>query len=266
MRPSWVKLHTGIFDDEKIRLIEAMPDADSLIVIWIKLLVQAGKCNSDGHVTVIDSKPITDEMLAVIFNRPVNTIRLALQTFRDFGMIDDTHGLTISNWAKHQNIEGMERVRELARVRKQRQREREKEKTQKLINHVMSRDSHAIDIDLDIDLDNEEKLYAEFEENFWTPYPSRNGKKPGKAETFKLFKKLITPKERPLLYQAVKHYAASGQMPKDPMRFLKCREYKSGYWREWIDQGSIRGPEELTTLEKIQEHRRSMQEAGNGFD
>jgi len=154
---SWIKVHTGTFDDEKIRLIEAMPDADALLVIWFKLLILAGKSNAEGHVTVINGKPVTDEMLSVLFNRPVNTVRLALQTFRDFEMIDDTDGLRILNWDKHQNIEGMQRVRELARIRKQNQREREKAKTQKLIAHVMSRDSHGIDIDLD---NKEEEKYS----------------------------------------------------------------------------------------------------------
>jgi hypothetical protein len=32
-----------MFDDEKIKLIESMPDADSILIIWIKLLIQAGK-------------------------------------------------------------------------------------------------------------------------------------------------------------------------------------------------------------------------------
>ena len=34
----WIKIVTDIFDDEKILLIENMPDADSMIVIWFKLL------------------------------------------------------------------------------------------------------------------------------------------------------------------------------------------------------------------------------------
>jgi len=33
---SWIKLTTAMFDDEKIKVIESMPEADTLIVIWIK--------------------------------------------------------------------------------------------------------------------------------------------------------------------------------------------------------------------------------------
>ena len=34
----WIKITTDIFDDEKILLIESLPEADSIIVIWFKLL------------------------------------------------------------------------------------------------------------------------------------------------------------------------------------------------------------------------------------
>ena len=39
----WIKITTDIFDDEKIQLIESMPEGDTLIVIWFKILVLAGK-------------------------------------------------------------------------------------------------------------------------------------------------------------------------------------------------------------------------------
>lgn len=44
----WIKIVNDIFDDEKILLIESMPEADSLIVIWFKLLCFAGKQNNNG--------------------------------------------------------------------------------------------------------------------------------------------------------------------------------------------------------------------------
>lgn len=39
----WVKFTTDMFEDEKIKLIEKMPEADGLIVIWAKLICQEGK-------------------------------------------------------------------------------------------------------------------------------------------------------------------------------------------------------------------------------
>lgn len=108
-----------MFDDEKIRLIEAVPEADMILVIWIKLLTLAGKKNMNGYIFLTENIPYTDEMLATLFNRPINTIRLALDTFKNFGMINyNGEGqIRITNWEKHQNIEGLERIRELNKKR-----------------------------------------------------------------------------------------------------------------------------------------------------
>ena len=105
----WIKITTDIFDDDKILLIESLPEKDSLIVIWFKLLCMAGKQNNSGVFTLNDRIAYTDEMLATIFRRPINTVRLALQTFQDFGMIDIIDGvITIPNWGKHQNLDQLE--------------------------------------------------------------------------------------------------------------------------------------------------------------
>lgn len=138
----WIKIVTDIFSDEKILLIESMPDADTIIVIWFKLLCLAGIQNRCGIVTLKDQIPYTDDMLSAIMRRPVTTVRLALDTFEHFGMIERVDGvIAITNWDKHQNVEGMEKVREQNRIRKQCQRERQKALLED--NHVTSRDCHV---------------------------------------------------------------------------------------------------------------------------
>ena len=109
----WIKIVTDIFDDEKIMLIESMPDADTIIVIWFKLLCLAGKTNTMGVLLMNDRIPFNDEMLAHIFRRPLNTVRMALATFEKYGMIeiiDNT--ITIPNWSKHQQMDALEKKRE----------------------------------------------------------------------------------------------------------------------------------------------------------
>jgi predicted phage replisome organizer len=165
----WIKLSTNMFDDEKIKLIEAMPDRDTILIIWVKLLAQAGKCNASGYLLLNQNIPYTDEMLSTIFNRPIGTVRMALEIFNRFGMIDiDDSTLHISNWEKHQNIEGMERIREQNRERKKRQREKQKLLPDKIVSrdsHVTSHQSHALDIDKDIEKEKEikknKKTYAD---------------------------------------------------------------------------------------------------------
>ncbi|MFY0756280.1 phage replisome organizer N-terminal domain-containing protein [Bacillus licheniformis] len=115
----WIKLSTQMFEDEKIKLIEQMPEADTILIIWVKLLAQAGKTNASGYIYLSKNIPYTDEMLATIFNRPLPIVRMALQTFQRFGMIevDENRFISITNWEKHQNIDAMDKIREDTRKR-----------------------------------------------------------------------------------------------------------------------------------------------------
>ncbi|MEW9575837.1 phage replisome organizer N-terminal domain-containing protein [Bacillus toyonensis] len=150
----WIKLSTSMFEDEKIRLIESLPDADTLLIIWIKLLSQAGRTNANGYIFLSENIPFTEEMLSTLFNRPIATVRLALQTFKQFGMIDitDDQYICISNWEKHQNVDGLEKIREQNRLRKQKQREKLKLETSR-DGHGTITQSHATDIEEDKELD-----------------------------------------------------------------------------------------------------------------
>lgn len=117
-----------MFEDEKIDFIESLPEADAILVVWVKLLTMAGRNNANGFIFLTEQIPYTPEMLAHRFRRPLNTIKLALETLRSLGMIGYTEDgfLTISNWEKHQNIEGMERIREQTRLRVAKYRENKK--------------------------------------------------------------------------------------------------------------------------------------------
>ena len=123
----WIKITTDIFDDEKICLIDALPDHDAILVIWFKILALAGKHNRNGLLMMSDKVHYTDEMLATIFRRPLNTVRMALGIFEQFGMVEIIDGvITLPNWKKHQNIDGMEKIKEQTRNRVARHREKQK--------------------------------------------------------------------------------------------------------------------------------------------
>lgn len=115
----WIKITTDIFDDEKMKIIDTLPDRDALLVIWFKLLALTGKKNESGMLFLSPKMPYTDEMLATVFNRPLTTVRLALETFQAFDMIEIAENQVISviNWEKHQNVDGMDKVRDLNRKR-----------------------------------------------------------------------------------------------------------------------------------------------------
>ena len=161
----WIKITTSIFDDEAIKVIEQMPEGDAILVIWFKLLVQAGIINDSGLVYFKKDIPYTEDMLAIVFHKPVTLIRLALTTFEKFGMIEiaDNQTILIRNWEKHQNVSGMEQVREYNRLAKRKQRQKAKEL--KLLSdsqgqcqgHVQESHETDIDIEEDIEIDKEYK-------------------------------------------------------------------------------------------------------------
>lgn len=123
----WIKILTDIFDDEKMVLIDSLPERDAIIVIWFKILCLAGKQNNCGVFLLNERVPFTDEMLATIFRRPVNIVRLALSVFEQFGMIEVVnHVYTIPNWEKHQAQDKLEAYRENTRKRVASYRERQK--------------------------------------------------------------------------------------------------------------------------------------------
>ena len=48
----WFKLTTNIFSDEKMRIIEDMPEKDTLFYIWIKLICMATQQYDKGGLYI----------------------------------------------------------------------------------------------------------------------------------------------------------------------------------------------------------------------
>lgn len=124
----WLKISVGMSDDEKMRLIDAMPRGETVFYFWFRLLIQTAKTNAGGKIYLSEDVPYTKEMLAIIFNRPLETVEFALKVLTDLKMIDiDENGvITIINWEKHQNVEAMDKVREQTRKRVEKYRAKEK--------------------------------------------------------------------------------------------------------------------------------------------
>lgn len=125
----WIKLNTDMFDNEKLKLINATKEKDTIIYIWIRLLIQAGKNNDGGLIYLNKSTPFTNDMLSTIFDRPVSIINRSLEVLEKLKMIkrDKKDFIKIISWNKHQNVEGLEKVREQSRIRMKRMREKKKQ-------------------------------------------------------------------------------------------------------------------------------------------
>ena len=144
----WIKITTDMFDNRKVKHLRRLPEGNSIVLIWIMLLTMAGRCNSGGMIFLTENIPYTPKMLADELDFEENTVQLALQALEQLGMIVmQDNFFAIAGWQEHQNIEGMEKIREQNRLRKQRQREKAAIPAPSEPCHVTSRDSHAIDIE-----------------------------------------------------------------------------------------------------------------------
>ena len=110
----WIKITTDMFDNRKIKHLRRLPDGDSIVLIWVMLLTLAGRCNSGGMIFLTENIPYTPKMLADELDFEESTVQLALNALEQLGMIqtNDNGFIAVTGWEKHQNIEGMEKIRE----------------------------------------------------------------------------------------------------------------------------------------------------------
>lgn len=195
----WIKIVTDIFDDEKVLLIETLPEGDSILVIWLKLLCLAGKQNNSGVFVMQNGLPYTDKMLSVIFRRKETTVKMALETFQSFGMIQIIeNAITIPNWGKHQNFDKIELKNEYMRKYMKDYRAR-----QKLIAACNKNESSSTDCEANSKVNDksnskanvsladesrldeirlEKKDFSTEFERFWEKYPKKQDKKKTKIK------------------------------------------------------------------------------------
>ena len=65
----WVKVATDMFESRKIKQIEAMPKGDTVIAIWLKMLLLAGQINDGGAIYITPENPYTEKALAAELRR-----------------------------------------------------------------------------------------------------------------------------------------------------------------------------------------------------
>lgn len=156
----WIKLHTGMFDNAKIKYIRTLPEGNNMVLIWVMLITKAGQCNSNGFIFLTESIPYTPQMLASEFGFDTYLIELALGTFSKLDMIHlENHNICITGWEEHQNIEGLEKIREQTRERVKKFRERQKQLSCNVTSNENETQSNALEEDKDKEEDKEKEIY-----------------------------------------------------------------------------------------------------------
>ncbi len=164
----WVKIMCSILDNRKIKMIHSGPEGNSLFLLWLLMLTEAGKCNRGGYLMIADNLPYTEETLNILTGISLATVRLGLLAFAELGMIDREDGaIFIKNWRKYQSEDKLKARREKDRLRQQKYREKEREKMKALPPpDQVSRDSH-VSLSRDVTQENrQEQSRVDKETNF----------------------------------------------------------------------------------------------------
>jgi predicted phage replisome organizer len=123
----WIKITTDMFENRKIRYLRKLPDGNNIVLIWVMLLSLAGKCNANGMIFLTENVPYTTKMLADELDFEENTVVLAIEALERLGMIRKDDYLFIEDWAAHQNVDGLDKIREQTRKRVSEYRDRQRE-------------------------------------------------------------------------------------------------------------------------------------------
>ena len=157
----WIKLDTNMFNvNRKIKQIELMPEGDTILIIWFKLMTLAGLINDGGYIYLTPDLPYTEETLANELRRPLPVVKIALTVFENFGMIETSDkGIVLTSWEKYQNVEGMDKIRKQTRERVAKHRENKRLEAGNATCNVTVTHSNAIEEEGEKDLE-EEKEYS----------------------------------------------------------------------------------------------------------
>jgi len=140
----WIKIMCNILDHRKIKMIRQEPDGDLLLLLWILMIIEAGKCEQRGYLKISKNVPYTDKTISMMTGIPLTTVQHGLSLFTSYAMIEQKNGaFFIRNWGNYQSEDKLasRRKSDRDRQRKYRQGIRNQVKTKDKKN--VSRDSHV---------------------------------------------------------------------------------------------------------------------------
>lgn len=84
----WLKLHDNFFDDDTIQYIEEQENGKEYVLFYLKLALKS--LNREGYlIRYVGERviPYDVKALAKLTNTPLDTVKLAMQTFIEFGLV-----------------------------------------------------------------------------------------------------------------------------------------------------------------------------------
>ncbi len=89
----WLKLKRDFFKRHDIQIIESMPNGKDYVLFYLKLMVES--IDHEGALRFSQAIPYNEQMLSVITNTNIDTVRAALELFGALGMVEILDDKTI---------------------------------------------------------------------------------------------------------------------------------------------------------------------------
>ncbi len=235
----WIRLSTDMFNNPKIKYIRTLPEGNNILLIWVMLLTKAGICNSHGYIMLTENVPYTSKMLADELGFDENIVQFALATFSKLDMISiENNELLIVGWEEHQNVEGLDKIRERGRLRTQKCRERKKQiaiKNEAIPCNVTGNATVTHGNALEEEKE-KENIYIEQIHLLWSLYPNKKGK----AIAFKKLPKLIERYGFEQIKRCVERYALE-QKGKDKQYIAHGSTFFNNTYVDYLDENYGQG-------------------------
>lgn len=135
MAMQWWKCYTNIFDNDKMLVIETTQksNADTIILIWVRLLNLSAQLNNKG-IFKFGDKAYPFETICKMLHKSgkkgLEQVKLALETLSSLEMINYYDGIIeIKNWHEYQSQDKYDELLEKNRERQQKFREKKKQES-----------------------------------------------------------------------------------------------------------------------------------------
>ncbi len=142
----WIRMFCAEFDDPRWLAIEQLPDADAVQIIYVRMLMLAGRSNSDGLLLLHESLPYDVSTLAAVLRRTVPVVQFALATLERFKFIEMVDNvIAIAEWDR------LQPTGELARLAERRKKDRERKRESRAVKKNLLLPSADMSADASVD-------------------------------------------------------------------------------------------------------------------
>lgn len=153
----YMRLKESFFDDDSMKILEAMPDGYLYSNILLKLYLRSLKY--EGRLMLSKTIPYSAEMISAIVNHPVGVVQKAIQIFQQLGLIEildngAIYMLDIQNFIGQASTEA-DRQREYDRKISA------EKKSPRNLEEIRKKFTPKIEIEKDIKLEKEKKTEKE---------------------------------------------------------------------------------------------------------